>query len=150
MVKLLLPSLVMLPLAAAFPSVMEFDRAEKEAQNEAQNEARTDEATRAYQAHKLPNGMYDNPNYVLPKYRAPTHLIQRPNTGQKNRIFDAKRQLTPTTGKHKFIPPGPKDKRGQCAGLNAAANHGYLPRDGMPNFFDSSYNLLRNILKIKC
>lgn len=31
-------------------------------------------------------------------------------------------------GFFKFIAPGPTDIRGQCPGLNAMANHGYLPR----------------------
>lgn len=29
-----------------------------------------------------------------------------------------------------FIAPGPGDERGECPGLNAMANHGYLPRNG--------------------
>ncbi|KAH6721232.1 hypothetical protein BKA61DRAFT_699714 [Leptodontidium sp. MPI-SDFR-AT-0119] len=45
--------------------------------------------------------------------------------------FDAKSQLVSTSGEHAFIAPGPGDIRGPCAGLNAAANHGYLPRDGI-------------------
>ena len=45
--------------------------------------------------------------------------------------FDAKSQLVSTSGDHAFIAPGPGDIRGPCAGLNAAANHGYLPRDGI-------------------
>jgi hypothetical protein len=32
---------------------------------------------------------------------------------------------------HQFIAPGPNDKRGPCPGLNAAANHGFLPRSGI-------------------
>ena len=35
------------------------------------------------------------------------------------------------SGAHAFIAPGPNDRRGPCAGLNAAANHGYIPRDGI-------------------
>jgi len=45
--------------------------------------------------------------------------------------FDPDTQLVSTSGDHAFIPPGPGDIRGPCAGLNAAANHGYLPRDGI-------------------
>lgn len=45
--------------------------------------------------------------------------------------FDPKEQLVSTSGKHRYIKPGPTDKRGPCAGLNAAANHGYIPRDGI-------------------
>ena len=32
---------------------------------------------------------------------------------------------------HQFIAPGATDIRGPCPGLNAAANHGYLPRNGI-------------------
>ncbi|EPE28884.1 Cloroperoxidase [Glarea lozoyensis ATCC 20868] len=32
---------------------------------------------------------------------------------------------------HQYIAPGPNDKRGPCPGLNAAANHGFLPRSGV-------------------
>ncbi|KAH6663854.1 hypothetical protein B0J14DRAFT_630715 [Halenospora varia] len=34
---------------------------------------------------------------------------------------------------HPFVAPGPNDKRGPCPGLNAAANHGFLPRSGITN-----------------
>lgn len=42
----------------------------------------------------------------------------------------------PATGDtaHQFIAPGPKDIRGPCPGLNAAANHGFLARDGIVTF----------------
>ncbi|GKZ51394.1 hypothetical protein AbraIFM66951_005644 [Aspergillus brasiliensis] len=36
----------------------------------------------------------------------------------------------PELGDHKFQAPGPFDSRSPCPGLNALANHGYLPRDG--------------------
>lgn len=45
--------------------------------------------------------------------------------------FDPVSQLVSTTGDHVWLAPGPGDIRGPCAGLNAAANHGYLPRDGI-------------------
>lgn len=32
---------------------------------------------------------------------------------------------------HQFVAPGPNDKRGPCPGLNAAANHGFLPHSGI-------------------
>lgn len=35
------------------------------------------------------------------------------------------------TGEHKWVAPGPKDIRGPCPGLNALANHGYFPHDGV-------------------
>jgi hypothetical protein len=40
--------------------------------------------------------------------------------------FDAASQLVSTSGEHAWIAPGQNDIRGPCAGLNAAANHGYL------------------------
>ncbi|TVY82201.1 Aromatic peroxygenase [Lachnellula suecica] len=45
--------------------------------------------------------------------------------------FDASSQLVSTSGDNAYQAPGPGDIRGPCAGLNAAANHGYLPRDGI-------------------
>lgn len=48
--------------------------------------------------------------------------------------FDAEAQLVSVTGDHAFIPPGPDDIRGPCPGLNAAANHNYLPRDGIATY----------------
>ncbi|RDA94024.1 hypothetical protein CP533_5048 [Ophiocordyceps camponoti-saundersi (nom. inval.)] len=50
--------------------------------------------------------------------------------------FDAERQLVSTSGDHAFMPPGPDDMRGMCPGLNALANHGYLPRDGVGTIQD--------------
>jgi len=37
------------------------------------------------------------------------------------------------TGEHEFQPPNFKngDQRGPCPGLNALANHGYIPRNGV-------------------
>ncbi|GAB7343078.1 hypothetical protein MBLNU457_1161t1 [Dothideomycetes sp. NU457] len=40
-------------------------------------------------------------------------------------------QLIPVDGEHAFVPPGPGDARGPCPGLNAMANHGYLPHNGV-------------------
>ena len=45
--------------------------------------------------------------------------------------FDADAQYVSNKGKHRFIAPGPNDQRGECPGLNAMANHGYLPRNGV-------------------
>ncbi|KAJ5779131.1 hypothetical protein N7457_006851 [Penicillium paradoxum] len=40
------------------------------------------------------------------------------------------------TGKHEFQPPNFEngDQRGPCPGLNALANHGYIPRSGVVSF----------------
>lgn len=40
-------------------------------------------------------------------------------------------QLVDVTGQHRWIAPGPNDIRGPCPGLNALANHGYFPRNGV-------------------
>lgn len=45
--------------------------------------------------------------------------------------FDAKAQYIDTTGQHAFKAPGATDQRGPCPGLNAMANHGYLPHNGI-------------------
>jgi hypothetical protein len=46
-------------------------------------------------------------------------------------LFDPEKQLVNTSGEHEWRAPGPGDIRGPCAGLNAAANHGYLQRNGI-------------------
>jgi hypothetical protein len=45
--------------------------------------------------------------------------------------FDAALQRIDVSGSHAFVAPGSGDKRGPCPGLNALANHGYLPHNGM-------------------
>lgn len=53
--------------------------------------------------------------------------------------FSATEQLVkvgPGSG-HQYQDPGPNDKRGPCPGLNAAANHDFLPRNGQPNIQQS-------------
>ncbi|KAJ3921575.1 hypothetical protein F5877DRAFT_64820 [Lentinula edodes] len=45
--------------------------------------------------------------------------------------FDAALQYVSTTGVHAFVPPGLGDFRGPCPGLNAMANHGYIPHNGI-------------------
>ena len=40
-------------------------------------------------------------------------------------------QLIDVTGEHKWVAPGPGDIRGPCPGLNALANHGYFPHNGI-------------------
>jgi hypothetical protein len=45
---------------------------------------------------------------------------------------------------HQFIAPGPNDKRGPCPGLNAAANHGFLPRSGVTTITQSKNSLASN------
>jgi len=45
-----------------------------------------------------------------------------------------KRAYQGNQGTHAYIAPKATDYRGPCPGLNAAANHGYLNRNGVTNF----------------
>lgn len=57
---------------------------------------------------------------------------QRDNCGPfKCTTFNAAEQFVSTSGDHAFKSPGQNDIRGLCPGLNAAANHGYLNRNGV-------------------
>lgn len=44
--------------------------------------------------------------------------------------FDEQDQLVSVTGQNAYQSPSASDIRGPCPGLNAAANHGFLPRNG--------------------
>lgn len=57
--------------------------------------------------------------------------------------FDPKFQYVSNKGKYKFVAPGPTDQRGPCPGLNALANHGYMPHNGVgtiQQFIESTYD----------
>lgn len=45
--------------------------------------------------------------------------------------FDAGSQYISNTGDHAFVAPGDGDARGPCPGLNAMANHNYMPHNGV-------------------
>lgn len=45
--------------------------------------------------------------------------------------FDAAVQYVNNQGDNAFNPPSGFDQRGPCPGLNAMANHGYLPHNGV-------------------
>ncbi|ORY10253.1 Chloroperoxidase [Clohesyomyces aquaticus] len=45
--------------------------------------------------------------------------------------FDPEAQYVENTGEHGFVPPRNGDYRGPCPGLNALANHGYIPHKGI-------------------
>ncbi|EQL03987.1 oxidase [Ophiocordyceps sinensis CO18] len=49
------------------------------------------------------------------------------------------------TGRHKFVPPDFEagDQRGPCPGLNALANHNYIPHDGVVNSFQVIFAMNR-------
>lgn len=62
---------------------------------------------------------------------APLELNKRQTVG-----FDAAAQYVSTTGANAFNPPGSDDQRGPCPGLNAMANHGYMPHNGIGTIED--------------
>jgi len=78
---------------------------------------------------------------VYPTVPAPKFTTGRDNCGSHGKctVFNEQDQFVdvrPGSG-HEFQSPGPNDKRGQCPGLNAAANHDFLPRNGIPNIKQS-------------
>ncbi|MCJ1441811.1 MAG: hypothetical protein MMC23_002303 [Stictis urceolatum] len=50
--------------------------------------------------------------------------------------FDAEQQYVSNTGAHAFVAPSGDDQRGPCPGLNAIANHNYMPHNGIGDFND--------------
>ena len=55
--------------------------------------------------------------------------------------FNAAAQKISTSGDHKYVAPGSGDQRGPCPGLNALANHNYIPHNGVATiqqFIDST------------
>lgn len=50
---------------------------------------------------------------------------------KRQTTFDPTSQHVSTTGKYAWVAPGVGDQRGPCPGLNALANHGYLPHSGV-------------------
>ena len=52
---------------------------------------------------------------------------------KRQTAFDPVQQHISTTGQHAFVPPNfaAGDQRGPCPGLNALANHGYIPHSGI-------------------
>jgi hypothetical protein len=60
-------------------------------------------------------------------------LVKRQAVPDPSTRFNAAEQLVSTTGEHAFVAPDFEagDQRGPCPGLNAMANHGYLPHNGV-------------------
>lgn len=50
--------------------------------------------------------------------------------------FDAAQQYVSNQGSHAFVPPSGNDQRGPCPGLNAMANHNYMPHNGIGTMED--------------
>ncbi|PQE18747.1 hypothetical protein CJF32_00006490 [Rutstroemia sp. NJR-2017a WRK4] len=65
-------------------------------------------------------------------------LSRDPKRVQKRVTFDPASQYVSTVGEHAFVPPNFEagDVRGPCPGLNAAANHGYIPHNGVGTIGD--------------
>lgn len=64
-----------------------------------------------------------------------------PNPGVKP-SFSASAQYVSNKGQYAFVAPTSTDQRGPCPGLNAAANHGYIPHNGVATiqqFIDGTY-----------
>ncbi|KAG7575281.1 hypothetical protein FFLO_00445 [Filobasidium floriforme] len=62
---------------------------------------------------------------------APRHYQEWSKENEKRQLgFNADAQRIDVSGDHAFKPPGAGDLRGPCPGLNALANHGYLPSSG--------------------
>lgn len=64
----------------------------------------------------------------------PHLLLERERERNKKRalgIFDPVAQKVDVSGTHKWVAPKRTDQRGPCPGLNALANHGYLPHNGV-------------------
>ncbi|KAG8684815.1 hypothetical protein FRC09_015129 [Ceratobasidium sp. 395] len=64
----------------------------------------------------------------------PFAKVRRQSQGSATSAFDPVKQKIDVSGTHAFQPPNPGDLRGPCPGLNALANHGYLPRSGLVTF----------------
>ncbi|KAJ3875198.1 hypothetical protein F5051DRAFT_70095 [Lentinula edodes] len=62
---------------------------------------------------------------------AESYAHTHPLTDKRTIGFDPALQYVSTTGQHAFVPPGSGDFRGPCPGLNAMANHGYIPHNGI-------------------
>jgi Peroxidase, family 2 len=62
---------------------------------------------------------------------------------EANPGFNATAQYVSTSGQYAFVAPDlSTDQRGPCPGLNAMANHGYIPHNGVATiqqFVDGTY-----------
>ena len=96
----------------------------------------------AFYAVAMP-GMAAYPAKVKARQSLPSNLPLSSEEGNSgpipSLIFDPDDQFVdvrPGT-EHQFIAPTSADERGPCPGLNAAANHGFLPRNGIATIDDS-------------
>lgn len=93
----------------------------------------------AFPAHML-SAIKNSPNVEIERRAADVMALAQRQAGadaatalfEAIPTFDAAGQFInvgPGSG-HEWQPPGPNDLRGPCPGLNAFANHGFLPRSG--------------------
>lgn len=75
----------------------------------------------------------ENPEAFNSHFKQKDASLEKRQTGPAGLPFTTfnKNQLVDVTGAHKWVAPGPNDIRGPCPGLNALANHGYLPHNGI-------------------
>ena len=80
---------------------------------------------------------------VDPGPRSPLFLSKRPNTSQQPLEFNAEEQFVNVTqgSGREFVAPTASDIRGQCPGLNAAANHGFIPHNGILSTPQSKFEI---------
>ena len=73
-----------------------------------------------------------------------------PKEQKRQLSFDPTTQYVSTTGKHAFVAPNfaAGDQRGPCPGLNALANHGYLPHSGVADLITITEAVNDGILEI--
>jgi hypothetical protein len=81
------------------------------------------------------------------------NIVARYEQSRRAVGFDAAAQYVSNKGAYAFKPPSrvntlTGDQRGPCPGLNAMANHGYLPHNGVASiqqFIDGTYKGKSNI-----
>ena len=84
----------------------------------------------AQHAFAFPRMMFEQ-NSIGSVKRRDEPSISGTDVPETIRVFDPKLQYVSNTGDHEWVAPGPNDIRGPCPGLNAMANHGYLPHSGV-------------------
>ncbi|KAM3421360.1 hypothetical protein BST61_g1757 [Cercospora zeina] len=103
-----------LPLASAYPAVLEALAVEKRQNN-------------------------------FPEVPPPNFTTDRDNCGSHGNctVFNADDQFVDVSdgSGHEWRAPGPNDLRGQCPGLNAAANHNFMPRNGIATILQTTQGL---------
>lgn len=66
-----------------------------------------------------------------------TTIAAFPGLSSRQAGFNPAQQHIDVSGAHRFIAPTASDLRGPCPALNAAANHGYIARNGYTTLQES-------------